>query len=82
MASSTSCVTQMAVTRLRLPDVHQDFLQVPARQRIEHAEGLIEQQQLRRQREGARQADALLHAVRQVAARVLSSASARPTRVR
>ena len=48
------------------PHFHQHFLQLPARQRVEHAEGLVEQQQLRRQRERAREADPLLHAVGQV----------------
>ena len=63
IASSTSWVTQIAVTWVRCPDLHQHFLQLPARQAVEHAERLVEQQQLGRQREGARDADALLHAV-------------------
>ena len=82
MASSTSCVTQMAVICVRLPDVHQHFLQVPARQRIEHAEGLIEQQQLGRQRERARQTDALASCRSTGRCARLSSESASPTRAR
>ena len=50
-ASSTSWVTQMAVTVVRVQTSISSVLQLPARQRVEHAEGLVEQQQLRRQRE-------------------------------
>ena len=48
------------------PDLHQHLLQLPPRQAVEHAEGLIQQQQLGRQREGAGDADALAHAVRHI----------------
>ena len=65
-ASSTSCVTISAVLRSCAPEVEQHLLQLEARQRVEHAERLVEQQHLRRQREGAREADALPHAGRQL----------------
>ena len=45
------------------PDLHQHVLQLPAGEAVEHAEGLVEQQQLGREGEGAGDADALLHAV-------------------
>src|SRR5438309_534610 len=46
-------------------DVEQYLLQLVARQRVEHAEGLVEQEKLGRKREGARKPDALLHALGQ-----------------
>ena len=52
---------------LGAPELEQHFLQLDARQRVEHAERLVEQQHARRQRERARDADALLHALRQLA---------------
>ena len=48
------------------PDLHQHVLQLPAGEAVEHAEWLVEQQQLGREREGAGDADALLHAVREL----------------
>ncbi|KMS94310.1 hypothetical protein BVRB_022690, partial [Beta vulgaris subsp. vulgaris] len=47
-----------------VPHFDQHVLQVPARQAVEHAERLVEQQQPRTEREGAGDADALAHAVR------------------
>ena len=75
-ASSTSCVTISAVLRFGAR-VDQHLLQLEAGQRIEHAEWLVEQQHLGLERKGARDADALAHARRQLG-RALCIASARP----
>ncbi len=61
-ASSTSCVTINAVVRSFVHSAIKHFLQLDARQRVEHPERLVEQQHLRRQRERPRDADTLLHA--------------------
>ena len=55
-ASSTSCVTISAVLRSARPELDQHLLQLEARQRVEHAERLVEQQHLGIEREGARDA--------------------------
>ena len=60
-ASSTSCVTISTVLPV-CHDLHELVLQLRARQRVERAERLVEQQHLRLHRERARDADALLHA--------------------
>ena len=52
------------------PYFHKDFLQFPTGQAVEHTERFIEQQELWRQRESARDTNALLHAVGKVGRRL------------
>ena len=54
-----------------LADAHQLLLQIAARQRIEGAEGLIEQQQPRADRQGAGDRHPLLHAARELRGKFL-----------
>ena len=61
-ASSTSCVIISTVLPSFGVDRHHRVLQVRARERVERAERLVEQQHLRLHRERAGEADALLHA--------------------
>ena len=80
-ASSTSCVTISAVLLVRAPQVEQHFLQLEARQRVEHAERLVEQQHLAataRRRARCRRAGACPARARPAC---LCSASPRPTSV-
>ena len=60
----------------------QHLLEFVARERVEHSERLVEQQHPRLQRKGARDADALAHALAKAPRGVLSIASPRPTTVR
>ena len=61
-ASSTSWVIMITVLPSSAWICHQRVLQVRARQRVERAERLVEQQHLRLHRQRAGDADALLHA--------------------
>ena len=63
-ASSTSCVTISTVLPVAATILHELVLQPRARQRVERAERLVQQQHLRLHRERAGDADALLHAAR------------------
>ena len=59
-----SWVTMTTVERIDLDDAGQLVLQARARQRVEGAERLVEQQHARRRRQRARDADPLLHSAR------------------
>jgi hypothetical protein len=67
IASSTSCVIMNTVWCVSAQMLQQLVLDGAARQRVERAEGLVEQQHLGLDGEGARDAHALLHAAGELA---------------
>ena len=61
-ASRRSCVTSSTVGRVRQPELLQDRPQLLARELVERAEGLVEQQQARLVDQRAAEIGALKHA--------------------
>ena len=69
-----SCVTSSIVMPSASRSVQREVFELGARQRVDRSERLVEQQDLRRERDRARDRDALLHAARELPRIVLREA--------